>query len=147
MNESPIFILRLGVPVPTVGDMAAVKEIREDLNIMGTGTPVGVLSLLMTDKTPEEIKNIFAAAAEETEDTLPVVIFRADAPDAVTIDLGLENVADMIETFEQVNGIKLFTEGKPQCTLTLDELLDKISRTGMDSLTEAEVVRLKSLKY
>ena len=145
MNESPIFILRLGLPVPTVGDMAAVERIREDLNIMGTGTPVGVLNLLMTDKTPEEIKNMFAAAAEETGDTLPVVVFRANAPDAIAIDLGLENVAEMIETFEKTHGITLFKEGKQQCQLTLDQLLDKISRTGMDSLTEEEVARLKSL--
>jgi len=145
MFEVPTFIIRFGKSEPTIGDMAAVTKLREDLNIMGTGTPMGILNLLMTDKSPEEIINIYQAAAEETEDILPIIVFRADVPEAVAMDLTLPNVAEMIETFEQMHGITLFKEGKQQCQLTLDQLLDKISRTGMQSLTEEEVARLKSL--
>ena len=144
-KESPVFVLRLGSDKPVKGDITAVSKIREDLDVSGCSIGVGILNLMMTDLTVEEIRGIYKESAEEVGDFLPIVIWRADQPEHCAIDLGIPIVSEMIQKFEEQHGPILGGPAKPTCNLTLDELLDKISRAGVESLTQEEVARLKSL--
>ena len=144
-KESPVFVLRLGDDKPVKGDIAAVTKIREDLDVAGCSIGVGILNLMMTDLTVEEIKGIYKEAAEEVGDFLPIVIWRADQPEHCALDLDIPVVSEMIRIFESNHGPIAGGPARQACTLTLDELLDKISRAGVESLTKEEVARLKSL--
>jgi hypothetical protein len=144
-KEVPMFVLRLGSDNPVKGDYLAVGKIREDMNVMGCSANVGVLNLLMTDRSAEEIRDLFKESADELGDVLPVVVWRADQPEFCAVDIDLPHVVEMIQSFEEANGVAILKGSKPTCSLTMDELLDKISRTGYNSLTTEEVARLKSL--
>jgi hypothetical protein len=144
-KEVPMFVLRLGSSHPVKGDYVAVEKIREDMNVMGCSVNVGVLNLLMTNKSAEEIRDLFKETAAELGDVLPIIAWRADQPEFGAVDIDLPHVTEMIQSFEQVNGVAILKESKPTRALTMDELLDKISRTGYESLTTEEVARLKSL--
>ncbi len=144
-KEVPMFVLRLGSDHPVKSDYIAIQKIREDLNVMGCPAGSGILNLLMTDLSVEEIRDVFKKTASELNDMLPVVVWRADQPEFCAADIDLPHVKEMIKAFEEVNSVAILKESKPTCALTMDELLDKISRTGYESLTAEEVALLKSL--
>lgn len=144
-KEVPMFVLRLGSTDVITGDMMAMKKIREDMDVMGCPVEVGILSILMTDKSAEEIRNVFKEAAKELDDILPVVVWRADQPETCAMDMDFPHVNEMIEAFNGKNQLSLPEKSKPIHDLTIDDLLDKISRTGYDSLTDEEVTLLKKL--
>jgi hypothetical protein len=144
-REVPMFVLRLGKNQPVKGDLIAMEKIREDLNIMGCPVDFGILNILMTDLSAEEIRDLFKEAADEMGDTLPVVVWRADQPEFNAFDLDQPHVNEMIQFFEEANGLAILKGSKSTCYLSLDDLLDKISRAGFNSLTSEEVALLKSL--
>lgn len=144
-QEVAMFVLRLGSDHPVRADYSAIENIREDMEVMGCSASVGVLNLLMTNKTADEIRDIFKEAARAAGDTLPVVVWRADQPDTCAFDIDLPHINEMVKTFEKMHGVAILKGTKPVCVLTMDELLDKIARTGFESLTEEEVTRLKKL--
>ena len=144
-QEVAMFVLRLGSDHPVRADYSAIENIREDMEVMGCPAGVGVLNLFMTNKSAEEIRDLFKEAAIEAKDTLPVVVWRADSPNECAFDIDLPQINEMIKAFEEKHGVAIREGSKPICVLTMDELLDKIARTGFDSLSREEVARLKKL--
>ena len=172
MKESAVFIIRLGSTEPVKGDIDAMKQIRPDLNSIGTSIPCGTLSIAMTSKTIPEIMQIYA----QINDTMPVIVFKAEDSSVAGIDLTLPHINDAIENFNSMYNTNIPTRpaSQPQpkspesleellgqmeqdlseaeaefqdstvCELTLDDLLDKITRVGMDKLSQSELARLKS---
>ena len=144
-QEVAMFVLRLGSDHPVRADYSAIENIREDMEVMGCPANVGVLNLFMTNKSAEEIRDLFKEAAIEAKDTLPVVVWRADSPNECAFDIDLPQINEMIKAFEEKHSVAIRKGSKPVCVLTMDELLDKIARTGFDSLSREEVARLKKL--
>ena len=144
-QEVAMFVLRLGSDHPVRADYSAIENIREDMEVMGCPAGVGVLNLFMTNKSAEEIRDLFKEAAIEAKDTLPVVVWIADSPNECTFDIDLSQINEMVKPFEEKHGVGIREGSKPICVLTMDELLDKIARTGFDSLSREEVARLKKL--
>jgi len=137
MNEVTMIVIRLGIPQPCKGDMVAAKLIREDLNITGSAIPVGVVNIFKTDKSVSEIVDIFRQAESEAEDNLPVVVFKLEDRESCGMKLNQDHIDNLIQEFEAAE--------RKQVNMTLDDLLDKIHREGMSSLTEPERDLLKSL--
>jgi hypothetical protein len=114
------------------------------------GGPTGMLYAIHTDKTHKEVLEIFKERETANEDSIPVVIWNAQHGG---FNFGMPNeVYDPIaQTIKEQTGIDISRENKePEvkketCTLQLDDLLDKISGEGLDSLSDPELARLEFL--
>lgn len=140
--KRPVFILRLGKPQLFKADEEAMMTITggyiDDGEIHGCTVKAGILSLLMTDASLSDI----AEAHNKTNDWMPIVAWEANSK-TTAFDLDLPQVQSMIEAFCEENEItNLFGN---ECTLSMDELLDKIARVGESGLSEEEFSRLKYL--
>ena len=143
-QEIPMFTLRLGASKPDDVDVISIYRIREDLNVVGCEVDGNILSLFMTDKSIEELHDIYKDTANEFGVSVSVIIWKANQTESL-FDIHKPNVKEAIKHFEQLNNISLSNEPKPVVELTVDEILDKISRAGIDSLTQEELTRLKNL--
>jgi hypothetical protein len=134
-----VVVLRFGIPKPSVGDIEAINRLTNgSMEAMGCAHPIGMVSVLYTDLELSEIKQIFNDVEGDTGDFLPVMIFNWGDPN-VQFDLKTEDIEDML------NHIPTFCEDQKEVVvLTLDDILDKISRTGVESLEQEELALLKS---
>jgi hypothetical protein len=134
-----VVVLRFGIPVPSVGDIEAIKRLTNgSMEALGCAHPTGMVSVLYTDLELTEIKQIFNDVERDVNDFLPIMIFNWGDPN-VQFDLKTDDIEDMF------NHISTFCEDQKQTvTLTLDDILDKISRTGVESLEQEELALLKS---
>ena len=148
--KRPIFILRFGktsvLPID-VETLANFDQERGD--VMLHPVPMGLLILVTTDMSPEGVINLYGEIAEGLGDIAPAIAWRADEEsDSVNNNIGkyIHHVDAMKEEWEKCFGKKMAGQKEKIeiCFMSLDDLLDKVSRTGMDSLTDAEVTRLKS---
>ena len=132
-----VVIFRFGSTNPTAGDMRAMSIITDgSMQAMGCPIPVGIASVVYTHFSIEEISNHFKTAAEETEDILPIVAFYW-GDENVGIEMECEGFLEMMSCADDF--IQDQEQMKPVVTLSLDDILDKISREGMDSLTQQEM--------
>lgn len=135
-----VVIFRFGNTNPTVGDMRAMSIITDgSMQAMGCPIPVGIASVVYTGLSIEEISNHFKTAAKETEDILPIVAFYW-GDENVGIEMECEGFLEMMSCADDF--IQDQEQQKPVVTLSLDDILDKISREGMDSLTQQEMALL-----
>lgn len=138
MKEVTMIVIRLGMPMPCMGDIIAAKLIREDMNITGAPMPIGLFNIFKTDKSVSEILDIFRQAEIEADDTLPVIVFKLEDRESCGMNLKMDHIDDLIKKFEEPGR-------KQEVNMTLDDLLEKIHKEGIDSLTESEFDLLKSL--
>lgn len=132
-----VVILRFGRTSPTRGDMEAMKRLTGgSMEAMGCHWHAGLASVIYTDLKLEEIKKIFNEVENEVEDFLPVMIFNWGE---TQFDFKEESIEGMLECVPE-----FVDEQKQEITLTLDEILDKIAGTGIESLDEKELALLKS---
>jgi hypothetical protein len=134
-----VVVLRFGISQPSVGDIEAIKRLTDGtMEAMGHPHPIGIVSVLYTDMELSEIKQVFNDVEEDTNDFLPVMIFNWGDPN-VQFDLKTDDIEDMF------NHVPNFCEDQKEVVvLTLDDILDKISRTGVESLEQEELALLKS---
>ncbi len=144
--KKPIFILRLGIETIVEIDKVSVGHLQEELeDIAGCSLPFGILSIINTDLSPKELKDLYVQAAEELGDHAPVVVWDPSSKDA-TFDLrDFPQVKDMIDAWEAHYDKDLIPQKNDMCNMTLEELIDKVGRTGRDSLTPLEFARLEFL--
>jgi len=155
MNKKMIFILRLGKNDLVKGDAIAVKEILGEnatgYEAVAKPIRVGIITLIVTEKSVKEVSEAFKRAEVETDDTLPHVAWDANS-DAAMFDIESEGVGRMIADFvhennlEDIYGVTPITIDKEQCNLSLNELLDIISKVGLSNLTSPQLAKLKSLQ-
>lgn len=134
-----VVVVRLGVMNPTIGDIEAIKRLTHgSMHAMGAPFPLGLVSVLYTDLSPAEVNQVFKDVEDEVGDNLPVIAFNYGDP-SISMDLKLDNIEEMLSEIEE------FIDGhKPIVTLSLDDILDKISREGVASLDSEELALLKS---
>jgi hypothetical protein len=148
--KKPIFILRLGIERLASIDRSAVGELQEEeMDILGcTIHGIGILSLVTTELSPSELVERYSQAASDLNDHGPVVAWNPRSEDAsFNIFKDFKVVQDVIDQWEahfDDTLLTIKTKDQEVCELSLDELLDKVGRTGRDSLTPLEFARLKS---
>lgn len=146
--KKKIAVFRFGSMVPTKADVMAVVE-KLNLNIeegevLGCPMPGGMVSLIHTDKSIAEVKQAFKEAADDCDDTLPVIVLDEIGLRGVDLtSMGFENFANMNKVFDKEYGTGA-TSGK-DCTMSLDELLDLVNQVGVNGLNEEQLTRLKEL--
>ena len=142
-----VVVLRFGNTSPVLSEMTAGARIVEDRldRAAGCSFPVGFASVFLTRFTPAEIGKIYQEVAMECDDILPVQVFYADDPN-VHVDLLTPEYDMMIKAAKKEwLGDGAGPDLAEHVDLTLDQLLDKIHRVGVDGLSPAEMARLKSL--
>lgn len=146
--RKPIFILRFGVERIIDLDKLAIGHLQEELeDIAGCVLPFGILTLILTDQTVTQLKELYLDAADELADHAPVVVWDPKS-DLIAMDLkDFPQVKQMITAFEEHHDLTLSPEKNniDSCNLSLDELIDIVGRTGRDSLTSIEFARLEML--
>jgi hypothetical protein len=134
-----VVILRFGITNASVGDVEAIKRLTYGkMNAMGCPHPIGMVSLIYTDMELSEIKQVFNDVEGDTGDFLPVMIFNWGDPN-VEFDLKTSEIENMFSLIPE-----FCRDQMEVVTLTLDDILDKISRTGVESLEQEELALLKS---
>ena len=142
MSERAVVILRLGNNHPCEGDFRVMQQLSdEDLkDILGASLPMGVISILNTDRSNEEIIDLFKGVESEN-DIYPVMVW-----DLESVDFSMY-LSEMEPIWEGLKEAYENTLAKQRITgpilKTIDEVLDKISREGMGSLSEQELALLK----
>ena len=146
--KKPMFILRFGAERLLDLDRQALGHLQDELeDIAGCVLPFGILTIIMTDQSPTQLKDLYVNAARELDDHAPVVVWDPKS-DLVVMDLrDFPQVSQMINAFEEHHDLKVSPEKNniDSCNLSLDELIDKVGRTGRDSLTPIEFARLEML--
>lgn len=139
--KKAVVILRFGKGEPVKGDFEAMMELTHGSMVaMGCGFGFGVASVIYTEFTPIQIKNVFDKAAEATDDILPVIVFNWE-DEAASVSLNaIPDLGGMLQCIDQ-----FIEDQKEEVSMSLDELLDKIKDSGIESLSQAEMSLLKSL--
>jgi hypothetical protein len=144
--KKKIVIFRFGVGAPTQGDYLAIDRITNgEKNACGMGTHFGIMSIVSTSMSPQEIRELFAEIEKETDDALPIIVYDAasEGASALFSEGFFPNFKEMEAEFDQEYGTA--SPERVQCTLSLDELLDLVSKKGLLNLTVEELQRLKEL--
>jgi hypothetical protein len=141
--KKEIVIIRFGVHQPLRKEVTIIEELtdgRLEGSVCGSFADMGVLSIINTEHTIDDIVKVFRRVAEETGDTLPVIAFELGST-AVS-----HHFEDMLEFKALVKQFKdLNPTVKRGCTLSLDELLDLVNEKGLPNLNTEELMRLKEL--
>lgn len=128
-----IVILRFGPPIPIPEINAALRPHFADQAAKAFPMPGGVMSVFNTNSTIEEVTN----SVKEAVPGLPFFIFSYD-PKGRSLP---QPLIDAIESDAEP------TSNGAQATateLTIDEILEKITASGMESLTPSELAVLNA---
>lgn len=146
--KKPIFILRLGATELITLDREAIGHLQEELeDIGGCIIPFGVLTIISTDLSPKELKDLYIEAVEKLDDHAPVIIWDPSSEDAAFDLRDFPQVKELINIFETHHDINIIPVKNEiaSCNMSLDELIDKVGRMGRESLTPIEFARLEEL--
>jgi len=146
MKESYV-IIRFGDQEASEVDIAAIHAICDSKldGQMGMPLPIGILSLIHTDHTSEQIEEVFNILMKETDSILPYMIFKL-YDSSVKFDFCVGRITDKIsfnemkKAFEEFHGV-----GEAKKVWYLDDLLDRIKEVGVKGLSNEEHSALKKL--
>lgn len=149
MKKKPIFIVRFGIDHVVDVDRLAIGDLQlEEADILGCSLPIGIISIVTTDLKPSELSDRYSQARLDLNDHAPVIVWDPRSDKAhFNLVQDFPVVKDLIDEWEAHFDEDFFGEKniiEKTCTMSLDELLDKISREGKESLSPLEFARLKS---
>lgn len=149
--KKPMFILRFGAERLIDLDREALGHLQDETeDIAGCILPIGILTIIMTDQSPTQLKDLYVNAAKELNDHAPVVAWDPASNDAAFDLRDFKQVKELLAEVESHHDVTLTPEKNniETCTMSLDELIDKVGRTGRESLSSIEFARLEKLsKY
>jgi hypothetical protein len=147
-----IAVLRLGDERPMEADVQSILTITEGSG-RAVGMPIprsGVLHIFYTELSQEEVKDIFVTVFENAEIPHPIFVFDFDTESNVRNWVSDDSLA----TFEKdvVGYFDAMETSTPEpaparntVSLSLDELLDRVSSKGIASLSADELAQLEKL--
>jgi hypothetical protein len=146
--KKPIFIIRFGIERVANIDRKAIGDLQlDDCDIIGCALPWGIISLVTSELKPSELVERYSQAASDLNDHGPVVAWDPHSEGAsFNLVEDFPIVKEMIDEWEAHFDEDLIPKKNKieKCNLSLNDLLDKISREGKESLTPLEFARLKS---
>jgi hypothetical protein len=136
--KRPVVIFRFGNQEPVLADIKAMQILTDGTMLaMGCATPFGVASVVITDRTHAEILEVFKEAADEHDDILPLMVFNYGDVSLHFPFGGVEGMLECVPQFvEEHEGVQ---GSKEIINMSLDDILDKISKEGMGSLNQEEI--------
>lgn len=142
MSERAVVILRLGNTQPCEGDFKVMQQLSDgDLkDILGASLPMGVISILNTDRSNQEIIDLYKGVESEN-DIYPVMVWDLESVDFNIYLSEMEPIWEGIKEAYENTLAKQRIRGP--ILKSIDEVLDKINREGMGSLSEQELALLK----
>lgn len=145
--KKKIAIIRFGVSSPLPKEIPVISEIAGDRMdcAMGIGFFAGIIHLVYTETHPKEVAKLFKECAESTGDKLPVVVFELDGPDVAMHLADFHGIEASLAEFNRACDNPT-ESSRYQVDLSLDELLDLVSRRGsFDKLSTEEREQLEKL--
>jgi hypothetical protein len=142
MSERAVVILRLGNTQPCEGDFKVMQQLSDgDLkDILGASLPMGVISILNTDRSNQEIIDLYKGVESEN-DIYPVMVWDLES---VYFNIYLSELEPIWEGINEAYENTLAKQRiRGPILKSIDEVLDKITREGMGSLSEQELALLK----
>lgn len=136
--KNRLAILRLGKETPITGDAVMLAGLVKNDNMIGGPVPGGIVTLIYTEASKSDIVRLAKEAEVELDDCLPVFVWDIDE-DVTNID-GFEVYQEMVKQFNEMTG----KSGPSVIHMSIDDVLDKINRSGLESLTDEELSLLKS---
>lgn len=136
--KNRLAILRLGTDAPITGDAVMLAGLVKDGNIIGGPVPGGIITLIHTEASKSDIVRLAREAEAELGDCLPVFVWDIDE-DVTNIDQ-FEVYQEMVKQFNEMTG----KSGPTVIHMSIDDVLDKINRSGLESLTDEELSLLKN---
>lgn len=135
-------IIRYGTDTPLQKEKPIITKIAGehiDCAMFASIQGIGIISFVYTQFSAEQIVAEFKTVAEETDDTLPVMVFDLDS---AAFDLSwVENFEIILSRFNQEVGAI-----RGSIKMGLDELLDRANKLGgVNRLTQEEFELLKKL--
>ena len=142
--KRPMIIIRFGTPIFHPVDQASIYAITDEdtENASGIATPMGYISIVMTDKSADDIASLYHATAEGLGQQVALATWPIECPDVRAV-LPFPGLQELVDEFKN----KHITEHETvvPVVLSLNDLLDKISREGQDALSPDEFSRLKEI--
>tara|TARA_Y100000385_G_C12665893_1_gene455811 strand:- start:95 stop:523 length:429 start_codon:yes stop_codon:yes gene_type:complete len=141
--KNKIAILRLGTDIPISGDSLMLEGLISSGNMIGGPIEGGIITLIYTDASKEDIITRAKDAEIALDDCLPVFVWDIEKDENIFTNIGsIPFIQGMIKEFNKMIGR---TE-RVTINMTIDDVLDKINQNGLDSLSEVELSLLKDLK-
>lgn len=145
-----IAVLRLGSTTPMQADILSIGTITEGSG-RAVGMPIpdtGVLHIFYTELSQEEVKDIFVTIFENAEVPHPFFVFDFEKDTNIRNWLSDEALAtfekDVVGYFDEME-TSTPAPARETITLSLDELLDRVSSKGIASLSADELAQLEKL--
>lgn len=146
-----VLVIRFGHFEVNSADAIACKKIHSEGIESALGIPfgkMGVISIFYTDKPISEIVKIYEEISTEFGVPMPIIAYELDNPAAGHFLNVVDNFSVLLEKAKEIwpdNMVNFYTNQGSECTLTLDELLDKVSQVGLQNINETERKRLEQL--
>lgn len=153
-----LVIIRFGTPKLLQHERPIFDTIGAEtkVGVIGSFGQIGYIGLFKTGFSPEEVTHMFARVEEEHGDELPVIVTALSDMSSNMQTFGFDQLlAAYLEAEEQAiqmgfGGKQAEADPEPEpivkCTLSLDELLDKVSAVGgFNNLSPVEQARLQEL--
>lgn len=147
-----IAVLRLGSTTPMQADILSIGTITEGSG-RAVGMPIpetGVIHIFYTELSQEEVKDIFVTIFENAEVPHPFFVFDFEKDTNIRNWLSDEALAtfekDVVGYFDEMEtSTPAPAPARETITLSLDELLDRVSSKGIASLSADELAQLEKL--
>lgn len=150
-----VILIRFGIPTVLPKERQLFDEICGEtrVGIAGQLGKIGIIAGFKTKLSPHEIATMYEELADSTQDQLPVIVVYPDEVGLNFKDFGFDHFmqafhqacAEADADAEEAADPQPEAEPTIKCTLSLDDLLDKISAIGTKNLTQAEHERLQEL--
>jgi len=131
-----LVIVRFGNLKPTKPETILLNEIAKEHALCCTLGTIGIVSIIQTELSLQEVSQLYQDLGKDLDDSYPVIISRLGES---AFDFGpmVPQFTTMVDAFKESIGEKTY--------YTIDQLLDKISQVGYDSLTGEEKKALDNL--
>jgi hypothetical protein len=147
-----VLIIRFGTNQVIRPDAIACSKIHSEDMGTALGVPfgnMGVISLFYTNKSIEEIVKIYKEIGVDRGVDMPIITYELDSPAAGQLLSAVDNFDILLEKAREIwpdrERVNCYANLNSECTLSLDQLLDRVGQVGLENMGEAERKRLEEL--
>lgn len=145
----PIFIFRIGTrKILNLDKEIAQNLVNENAELSVSFVSNGLIGIYLTEVSIPNIKDMVRELSFKHANENPIVVWEAGKGEINLLfedDLVFTQLIRVFESNNDISILDLTDKQEEELELSMDQLLDKISVSGLDGLSEYEAVRLKNL--
>lgn len=143
-----LLIMRFGGMAPLAIERRFITQIvnaEEQPNAVGITMGGGLLSIIRTEMSAEQVAEEYRVMQEQSGVPLPIVVFEVGSTGTSFSLDGHPLSKQLVDLFNLRDIKKPDSVVTSVCNLTLDQLLDLVAQKGLKKLSADELARLKEL--